>query len=105
MPLSKLTDLEKNILLQLFYLDLPPLLEVEDISLTIEEVLYEVENNIDIHERNPRLENIRSFIETESYKNSNLAKVERIAYQNHSQRREQHKNPDAVVRNYDPFKD
>jgi hypothetical protein len=82
MSLEHLTDKEKNILLQLSYLDLPPDLRVsEKRSLSIDQILMRIEKeNIDVDKK--RLENIKKFMDENE--DTNLKDVKLIGYQNHN---------------------
>jgi hypothetical protein len=82
MSLDKLTDEEKNILLQLSYLDLPPELTVSDKStLTINEVLIQIsDNNIEVD--SDRFNNIQNFLKDNP--NTSLKDIKLTGYQNHN---------------------
>ncbi|AGK55719.1 hypothetical protein [Bacillus sp. 1NLA3E] len=82
MPLNNLNDEEKNILLQLSYLDLPPDETInEKENLNIKNIIKLIkENNIEVDKT--RLENIENFLKKN--KNSSLHDIKLIGYQNHN---------------------
>lgn len=82
MSFDKLTDEEKNILLQLSYLDLPPDIKVSDKSfLTIDSILKQIsKNEIEVDEK--RFNNIQNFLWNNP--NTALKDVKLTGYQNHN---------------------
>jgi hypothetical protein len=82
MPLKDLSDEEKNILLQLSYLDIPLSVKISrDSPKSIEFVLKEIRGN-KIEVDKTRLENIENFLQKN--KNSSLHDIKLIDYQNHN---------------------
>ncbi|WP_417898825.1 Mbeg1-like protein [Bacillus haimaensis] len=86
MSLSNLTDEEKNILLQLSYIDVPPNWKVSDkYSYTIDELIAKIEQTTGNKlEDNDRMKNIKEFIQSDAYHSSNLKDVKLVGYQNHN---------------------
>ncbi|MFE7060698.1 Mbeg1-like protein [Sutcliffiella sp. NPDC057660] len=86
MSLSNLTPEEKNILLQLSYIDVPPNIKVSDkYSYTLDELIAKIElttgNKL---EDNDRMKTIQAFIQSDAYQSSNLKDVKLVGYQNHN---------------------
>jgi hypothetical protein len=84
--LSNLTPEEKNILLQLSYIDVPPNIKITDkYSFTIDELIAKIEQTTGNKlEDNDRMKNIQAFIQSDAYQSSNLKDVKLVGYQNHN---------------------
>jgi hypothetical protein len=82
MALDQLTDEEKNLLLQLSYIDLPANLKIDDKNTyTLQEIITKIEqNNTPVDE--DRLANLQSYLE--NHQNSPLNSVRLTGYQNHN---------------------
>lgn len=82
MALDQLTDKEKNLLLQLSYIDLPPNLKINDKNTyTLKEIITKIEqNNTPVDE--DRLANIKSYLT--DHQDSPLNSVRLTGYQNHN---------------------
>jgi hypothetical protein len=82
MSLENLTDQEKNILLQLSYLDLPPSFEVsDDKPRSIDRILKEIDKN-GIEVDRDRFENIQEFLKYNP--GSSINHIKLTGYQNHN---------------------
>ena len=86
MPLSQLTEQEKNYLLQLSYIDIPANINITDKRpRTIEQVINAMLANGDIDlSKDARFSNLKEFIQSDAYQSSNLKDVKLVGYQNHN---------------------
>lgn len=82
MALDQLTDKEKNLLLQLSYIDLPPNLKIDDRNTyTLTEIIKKIEQN-DVTVDEDRLANLKTYLN--DHADSPLNSVRLTGYQNHN---------------------